>query len=139
MQISEHYWWVPPVVIFGGLLSATVILLVRKKVMPGMLLGIVTFFLFALVAPSIRPARPQAQRNACLANLKQITSAMDQWVKENDKVQGDRVDIVSVVAHLKGGQMPTCPRGGFYLLKIVGKAPECSLPEHANNIPAYKP
>jgi len=114
--------------------------LYRKKWMiAGSMLSLITLFLLAMVLPSARPARPQAQRNACLANLKQITNAMDQWVRENNKVQGDRVDLVSVVAHLKGGQMPTCPRGGFYLVKFIGKAPECSLPEHVNNIPAYKP
>lgn len=137
--MSEHLWWIRLAVFFGGL-SLIVMWLFRKKWMiTGSMLSLITLFLLAIVLPSARTARPQAQRNACLANLKQITNAMDQWVRENNKVQGDRVDLVSVVAHLKGGQMPTCPLGGFYLVKFVGKAPECSLPEHANNIPAYKP
>ncbi|HEY1171227.1 MAG TPA: hypothetical protein VGH19_07675 [Verrucomicrobiae bacterium] len=139
MRISEHYWWVPPLVIFGGLLSVSVILLVRKKVVSGILLGIVTLFLFAVVAPSMRSARPQAQRNACLANVKQLTMAAEQWSKENNKVAGDKIDVVAAVAYLKGGHMPVCSRGGFYSFSVVGKSPECSLPEHDSKIPPYKP
>jgi hypothetical protein len=132
VQISEHYWWVPLVVIFGGLLSATLILLVRKKIVAGVLLGAATFLMVAISVPSLKPGRPQAQLNACNANLKQINGAIDQWCKENTKVKGDKIDVASVAAYLKGGHMPTCPRGGFYSFSAVGRPPECSLPEHAN-------
>ena len=42
-----------------------------------------TVLWLAIALPSLRPARPTAQRNSCIAYLKQLASAKAHWAAEN--------------------------------------------------------
>jgi len=137
--MSEHYWWVPMVVVFGSLGLIVVGLFYKRKFIWGITMGMAVFLLLAIALPSARPARPQAQRNACAANVKQIATAVEEWSKENKMTAGEKIDTPAALKFLKGGKMPVCPRGGFYKLSKVGQPVECSLPEHANSVPVYYP
>jgi prepilin-type N-terminal cleavage/methylation domain-containing protein len=82
--------------------------------------------LAAIAIPNFVKARTTAQKNACIANLKQIDGAKEQWALENKKTQGDAVDSTAVNAYLKNSQAPACPANGTYGYNTVGTAPTCS-------------
>ncbi|MEQ2009374.1 MAG: hypothetical protein ABMA26_21540 [Limisphaerales bacterium] len=73
----------------------------------------------------------QARRNSCIANLKQIDGAIQQWALENRKAAKDLVDWKGIQAYLKGGVLPACAAGGIYQPGVnVTAAPTCTVPGH---------
>src|SRR5687768_9814248 len=51
--------------------------------------GALMFLLLAAIAiPGAIPARPTAQRNGCIHNLRVIQTAKTQWAEENNKAGG---------------------------------------------------
>jgi prepilin-type N-terminal cleavage/methylation domain-containing protein len=82
--------------------------------------------LAAIAIPNFVKARTTAQTNACIANLKQIDGAIQQWALENKKVGTDAVDSAAIATYLKGSAMPTCPGdGGAYVVSTVDANPTC--------------
>ncbi len=89
--------------------------------------------LAAIAIPNFVKARATAQKNACIANLKQIDGAVQQWALENKKAATDTYLITDATIHayLKGSQLPPCPAGGGYTAGInVSGSPGCSSPGH---------
>ena len=82
--------------------------------------------LAAIAIPNFVKARTTAQKNACIANLKQIDGAKEQWALENKKTQGDATDDTAVNAYLKNSQAPVCPANGTYGYNTVGTGPTCT-------------
>jgi prepilin-type N-terminal cleavage/methylation domain-containing protein len=82
--------------------------------------------LAAIAIPNFVKARTTAQKNACIANLKQIDGAKEQWALENKKTEGDAVDTTAVNAYLKNSAAPQCPSNGTYGYNAVGTSPTCS-------------
>jgi chromosome segregation ATPase len=74
----------------------------------------------------------QIQKNRCIANLKQIDGAKQQWAIENRKNARD----TPTVAELFGPALyikvePVCPTGGGrYRINEVRLNPTCSHPDH---------
>jgi prepilin-type N-terminal cleavage/methylation domain-containing protein len=84
--------------------------------------------LAAIAIPNFVKARTTAQKNACIANLKQIDGAGQQWALENKKTDSDTVDSAESIKYLKGGNAPSCPAGGSYTIAVtVSNAPTCNL------------
>jgi prepilin-type N-terminal cleavage/methylation domain-containing protein len=85
--------------------------------------------LAAIAIPNFVKARTTAQTNACIANLKQIDGATQQWALENKKATGDTPDFTAagVFSYLKGSALPVCPSGGTYTQGTVGASPACSI------------
>jgi predicted RNase H-like nuclease (RuvC/YqgF family) len=84
------------------------------------------------VARFVKPAdRPAIQTRTCIANLRQIDGAKQQWAIDN-KLTGRDVprpeDLYGVTRYLKN--QPTCPLGGRYTIKSVAANPTCSHPGH---------
>jgi prepilin-type N-terminal cleavage/methylation domain-containing protein len=84
--------------------------------------------LAAIAIPNFVKARTASQKNACIANLKQISGAKATWALENKKVDAD----VPTDAMLFGNAnyirvKPACPGGGAYTLGDVATEPVCSL------------
>ena len=70
-------------------------------------------------------------QHACIANLKQIDGAIQQWALENRKMARDPVDLRGILAYLKGGVLPICPAGGVYQPGVnVSGSPTCTVPGH---------
>ena len=85
--------------------------------------------LAAIAIPNFVKARATAQKNACIANMKQIDGAVQQWALEEKKVATDAVLIteVTLLPYMKGSVMPTCPAtGSAYTLANVSTSPTCS-------------
>ncbi len=86
--------------------------------------------LAAIAIPNFVKARATAQKNACIANLKQIDGAVQQWALENKKAATDTYALTdtTVLAYLKGSTLPACPGGGAYTEGAnVSGSPTCSL------------
>jgi prepilin-type N-terminal cleavage/methylation domain-containing protein len=83
--------------------------------------------LAAIAIPNFVKARTTAQKNACIANLKQIDGAKEQWALENKKSAGSATTDSEVNSFLKGGAAPTCPGSGTYTYSAVDTDPSCSL------------
>jgi prepilin-type N-terminal cleavage/methylation domain-containing protein len=83
--------------------------------------------LAAIAIPNFVKARTTAQKNACIANLKQIDGAKEQWALENKKTTGDTTDTTAVNSYLKNSQQPQCPANGTYNYNVVGTNPTCTL------------
>ena len=84
--------------------------------------------LAAIAIPNFDKARTTAQVNSCIANLKQLDGAAQQWALENKKSGTDSVSAALVTDYLKGGAVPTCPAGGNYATAFtVSGAPTCTV------------
>ena len=84
------------------------------------------FLILAISLPSIRPARSTAQRNSCIAYLKQIDGAKAQWASEKKPEASVVPQLSDLALYLKQGQLPICPTGGTYTLGAVNEPPRCS-------------
>lgn len=81
--------------------------------------------LAAIAIPNFVKARNTAQTNACINNLRQIDSAMQQWALETGA--GDATPVTSSIwTYIKNGQ-PSCPVGNtkYNLPTSVTTPPAC--------------
>ena len=110
-----------------------------KKHQPGftlveiMIVVAIIGLLAAIAIPNFVKARATAQANACISNLRQIDSAINEWALETGKSNGATIaDTQTVSAYLKlnsASSVPSCPAGGTYTTSSVGAIPQvqCSL------------
>jgi len=89
--------------------------------------------LAAIAIPSFVRARAKSQATACINNLRQIDSAVQQFCMETGKKAGDVLnfpgDVTAYIKMNSGGVLPSCPGSGIYTLTAVGNIPSvlCSL------------
>ena len=89
--------------------------------------------LAAIAIPNFMKARTNSQANACINNLRQIDTAVQQVAFEQNKHVGDILnypnDITPYIKLNATQQIPPCPAGGTYSLNPVGTIPSvvCSL------------
>jgi type IV pilus assembly protein PilA len=94
--------------------------------------------LAAIGIPSFLHARTRSQATACINNLRQIETAVQQVAIEQGKKVGDTVayptDITAYIKLNSEGSIPGCPAGGTYSLQTVGAIPQaiCSLSTTVN-------
>ena len=89
--------------------------------------------LAAIAIPNFVKARTASQKNACIANLKQLEGAKATWALENNKTSTDtptEANLIGATAYVR--TKPSCPGGGTdYLLAAqigtVGTPTTCSL------------
>ena len=85
--------------------------------------------LAAIAIPNFIKAREISQRNACIANLKQIDGAKNTWALENKKVSSDvcdgPTDLYGAAKYIR--TEPACPANGTYTVGIVSAQPSCTL------------
>jgi prepilin-type N-terminal cleavage/methylation domain-containing protein len=97
-----------------------------------MIVVLIIGILMAIAVPNFVKARESSRRNTCIANLKQVDSAKEQWAMDTRKNAGDTcamTDLVGTAAYLKA--TPVCPSGGTYTVAAVGTNPTCSISGHA--------
>lgn len=89
--------------------------------------------LAAIALPNLVRARATSQANACINNLRQIESAVQQIAIAKNLADGDIVaypaDVSPYIKLNANGSVPPCPAGGDYSLLPVGENPQsqCSL------------
>src|SRR5687767_14817575 len=82
--------------------------------------------LAAIAIPNFVKARTASQRNACIANMKQIHGAKSTWALENKKSPADTpgdVDLFGADKYI--AKKPECPAGGAYTVGAVDADPIC--------------
>jgi prepilin-type N-terminal cleavage/methylation domain-containing protein len=87
--------------------------------------------LAAIAIPNFIKAREASQKNACIANLKQVDGAKNTWALENKKVNSDTPgdgDLFGASLYIR--EKPACPANGTYTLGNVGTKPICSITGH---------
>jgi prepilin-type N-terminal cleavage/methylation domain-containing protein len=89
--------------------------------------------LAAIGIPSFLHARSKSQATACINNLRQIETAVQQVAIEKGKHVGEDLsypdDITPYIKLNSASSIPPCPAGGIYSLLKVGAIPQavCSL------------
>ncbi|MFT4688138.1 MAG: competence type IV pilus major pilin ComGC [Verrucomicrobiia bacterium] len=86
--------------------------------------------LAAIAIPNFVKARATAQKNSCIANLKQVDGAVQQWALEGKKTAASTYTFASagLLDYLKGSRLPECPGSGTYSPgATVSASPTCSL------------
>lgn len=90
-----------------------------------MIVVLIIGILLAIAVPNFIKARESSRGKTCVANLRQIEAAKEQWAMENrmgptdTPVQGDLSPT-----YMKA--WPSCPSGGNYTIGNVQTAPVCS-------------
>ena len=85
--------------------------------------------LSGIAIPNFVKARATAQKNECIANMKQIEGAVQQWALEEKKVATSTWAITeaTLLPFMKGSVMPTCPAtGSAYVGSTVAGNPTCA-------------
>src|SRR3954469_23830578 len=80
--------------------------------------------LAAIAIPNFIKAREASQKNACIANLKQIDGAKNTWALEQKKISADvpaDTDIFGATLYIR--EKPGCPANGTYTLGAVSSKP----------------
>jgi len=85
--------------------------------------------LAAIAIPNFIKAREKSQTSVCIANMKQIQGAMEQWAVETHQVTGAAVTWANLVPNYIKSTSPTgpqCPAGNIdYVLPAIGNNPTC--------------
>jgi hypothetical protein len=101
---------------------------------PAKLLAVAAVIPAAIAAgvalPAIAKAKAAAQGGGCVANLRMIDAAKQQWALEKKKPETAVPTKNDLLPYLPNGKFPTCPDGGKYKLNAVSEPPECSHPGH---------
>jgi len=85
--------------------------------------------LAAIAIPNFVKARNTSQANACINNMRQVDSGIQQWALENNKKDTDAVTSGDVGGYIKGG-FPVCPAGAsvYTLGGTVSSIPSVTCP-----------
>jgi prepilin-type N-terminal cleavage/methylation domain-containing protein len=89
--------------------------------------------LAAIAIPNFVHSRARSQATACINNMRQIDSAIQQFAMENGKAPGSTInfpdDLTPYIKLNANGDIPGCPAGGIYTPTLVGNIPSilCSL------------
>ncbi len=97
-----------------------------------MIVVLIIGILLAIAVPNFIKARESSRTKTCVANLKQVEAAKEQWAMENKKGATDtpvQADLEGANGYIK--KWPTCPSGGAYNINDVQTAPVCSVAGHA--------
>jgi prepilin-type N-terminal cleavage/methylation domain-containing protein len=84
--------------------------------------------LAAIAIPNFVKARTTAYKNACINNLRQIDSAIQEWALETKKDENATVQYSDISSYLKN--QVVCPSGGktfsdSYTITTVSAKPTC--------------
>lgn len=93
-------------------------------------LGVFLVLAAAVVLPGFIKPRVTVSHNSCVANLKQIDGAVQQWALENKKAATDTYSLsdTTLLAYIKGSTLAVCPKGGRYSPGTnISDSPKCSL------------
>ena len=92
-----------------------------------MIVVLIIGVLLAIAVPNFIKARETSRTKSCVANLKQIDSAKEQWAMDNKKTSADTptaTDLYGTDKYVKS--TPACPSSGTYTIAAIGTAPTCN-------------
>ncbi len=96
--------------------------------------------LVAVALPNFIKSRATSQQNACINNLRQIGSAIEQWAMETGQAAGApppniTTDLTPYIQLNSNSAVPTCPAGGTYTINNISAVPQmtCTLSSLTSN------
>jgi prepilin-type N-terminal cleavage/methylation domain-containing protein len=95
-----------------------------------MIVVLIIGILLAIAVPNFIRARESSRTRTCIANLRQIEAAKEQWAMEN----GQGAAATPAQAALSPDYIkswPACPANGTYAINAVNANPTCSVAGHA--------
>jgi prepilin-type N-terminal cleavage/methylation domain-containing protein len=89
--------------------------------------------LAAIAIPNFAKARTTSQANACLNNLRQLDSVIQQWALENNQGSTAAPNLTELAEYLRGQSLPTCPIGelDYDFAATIGGDPVVTCPNAA--------
>src|SRR5688572_3659187 len=93
-----------------------------------MIVVLIIGILLAIAVPNFIKARESSRTKACVANLKQLDSAKEQYAMDNKLNTGDPVPagaLYGAAGYIKTA--PVCPSGGTYTEGAISAAPTCDV------------
>lgn len=72
--------------------------------------------LLSISLPNFLKSREKAQQDICVANLKLVDHAVQQWAFESGKAVTDTYELTDpeLLKYFKGSSLPVCSAGGTY-------------------------
>jgi prepilin-type N-terminal cleavage/methylation domain-containing protein len=90
--------------------------------------------LVGIALPNFIKSRATSQQNACINNMRQINSAVQQWAMETGQAPGAlppsmATDLTPYIQLNSNSAIPTCPAGGTYVINNISVIPQvyCTL------------
>jgi general secretion pathway protein G len=93
-----------------------------------MIVVLIIGILLAIAVPNFIKARETSRAKSCVANLKQIESAKEQWAMDTKAAPTATpvdTDLYGADKYLK--TTPECPAGGTYTIGDMATRPVCSI------------
>jgi prepilin-type N-terminal cleavage/methylation domain-containing protein len=97
-----------------------------------MIVVLIIGILLAVAIPSFVQARESSRAKACVANLKQIDSAKQQWAMDQ-KAGSTASPAQSDLSPTYVRSWPTEPEGGTYTIDTIANLPSCSIGANTTN------
>lgn len=93
-----------------------------------MIVVLIIGILLAIAVPNFLKARETSRTKTCVANLREIEAAKEQWAMET----GQGASATPTQAQLTGANgyikaWPNCPSGGTYTINDMSTNPACSV------------
>jgi prepilin-type N-terminal cleavage/methylation domain-containing protein len=93
-----------------------------------MIVVLIIGILLAIAVPNFIKARESSRAKSCVANLKQIESAKEQWAMDTKAATtaspGD-TDLYGATNYVR--TTPACPSGGTYTINTMAVRPVCTI------------
>jgi prepilin-type N-terminal cleavage/methylation domain-containing protein len=99
-----------------------------------MVVGLLIGILAAISMLTYTNITRNSRRSTCIANLKQIDTAIARWSVENNTEPGADPDEAAVYSYIVRGK-PRCPSGGNYTLEPCGSEPSVSCDVEGHRLP----
>ena len=94
-----------------------------------MIVVLIIGILMAIAVPNFVKARTNSQKSTCIANLKQIETAKEQWAMENAQ-PATATPTSAQLAPSYVKVYPTCPTNGTYAIGDMSTRPTCDQAGH---------
>lgn len=91
-----------------------------------MIVVLIIGILLAIAVPNFLKARETSRTKTCVANLRQIEAAKEQWAMEMNQGATATPASGDLVPNYIKGTMPSCPSGGAYTIANMSTNPSCS-------------
>ena len=93
-----------------------------------MIVVLIIGILLAIAVPNFIKARETSRSKSCVANLKQIEAAKEQWCMDNKQAASATpaaTDLYGTTNYVKN--TPSCPSSGTYTIGDMSTRPVCSI------------
>lgn len=96
---------------------------------------VIVLLAVAIIIPNFLTPRAVSSMSACVANLKRIEEAKQQWALENNKKPADIPSETDIFGEGRPIRVkPGCPDGGTYILGALSEKPKCTVGPPAHTL-----